>query len=90
MQPVCEISKLDLLRSRLKSDISLHNLESLNDTAAIAKHVGTIMDQVKHLRSAIENTIELSKIKGHKSGVSYDCKCTFQITIRNSKVVVLL
>ncbi|KAF2892472.1 hypothetical protein ILUMI_13691 [Ignelater luminosus] len=72
VQPVCEISKLDLLRSRLKSDIPIHDLESLNDTTVIAKHVGTIIDQVKHLRSAIENTIELSKIKGHKAETAYD------------------
>ncbi|XP_066158406.1 protein bicaudal D [Euwallacea fornicatus] len=56
-----EMSKLELLRSRLKSDVPLHDLESLNDTAILARNVCTIMDQIKHLRGAIENTIEKSK-----------------------------
>lgn len=63
-----------MLRSRLKSDIPINDLESLSDAAVIAKHVGTMIDQVKHLRSAIENTIELSKIKGHKAETAYDGK----------------
>ncbi|XP_066244951.1 protein bicaudal D [Euwallacea similis] len=56
-----EMSKLELLRSRLKSDVPLHDLESLNDTAILARNVCTIMDQIKHLRGAIESTIEKSK-----------------------------
>ncbi|GLH13771.1 Protein bicaudal D [Gryllus bimaculatus] len=57
------LSKIELLRSRLKTDIPLKDLESLNDAAAMAKTVETILDQIKHLRAAVENTIELSKIK---------------------------
>lgn len=68
-----EVSKIDLLRSRLKTDIPLHDLESLSDTAVLAKNVCTIVDQIKHLRTAIENTIELSKIKNNKTE-NYDCK----------------
>ncbi|GJQ66605.1 BicD [Trypoxylus dichotomus] len=64
--PICEMSKLEILRSRLQSDIPLHDLESLNDTTVIARNVVTIVDQIKHLRAAIENTIELSKVKGPK------------------------
>lgn len=69
-----EVSKIELLRSRLKTDIPLHDLESLSDTAVLAKNVCTIVDQIKHLRTAIENTIELSKIKNNKTDGSYDCK----------------
>lgn len=69
-----EMSKLELLRSRLKSDIPLHDLESLNDTATLARNVCTIVDQIKHLRTAIENTIELSKSKRDKSNGSYESK----------------
>lgn len=68
-----EVSKIELLRSRLKTDIPLHDLESLSDTAVLAKNVCTIVDQIKHLRTAIENTIELSKIKNNKTDGSYDC-----------------
>ena len=74
--PICEISKLEILRNQLRTDIPLHDLESISDSAAIAKHVGTILDQIKHLRTAIENTIELSKIKGHKMNVSYEGNAT--------------
>lgn len=70
--PICEMSKLEQLRNRLKNDIPLHELEGLNDTAELAKHVNTIVDQIKYLRTAIENTIELSKIKGHKTEASYE------------------
>lgn len=61
-----EISKIEMLRNRLKSDIPLHDLESLNDTAVLARHVCTVVDQIKHLRNAIESTIELSKGKRDK------------------------
>ncbi|KAI4469001.1 bicaudal d family member [Holotrichia oblita] len=70
--PICEMSKLEILRSRLQSDIPLHDLESLNDTTVIARNVVTIVDQIKHLRAAIENTIELSKIKGPKGGSIFE------------------
>ncbi|CAH0550520.1 unnamed protein product [Brassicogethes aeneus] len=70
--PIGEMSKIELLRSRLKSDIPLHDLESLNDTGIMARNVCTVVDQIKYLRTAIENTIELSKIKSEKSDRSYD------------------
>lgn len=66
------MSKLDILRSRLQTDIPLHDLESLNDTTVIARNVLTVVDQIKHLRAAIENTIELSKVKGPKGGSIFE------------------
>lgn len=81
--PMGEMSKLELLRSRLKSDIPLHDLETLNDTAVLARNVCTVVDQIKHLRNAIENTIELSKIKRDKSDGSYECKCIYLKIIIN-------
>ncbi|XP_044734868.1 protein bicaudal D isoform X2 [Chrysoperla carnea] len=65
-----ELSKMQILQSRLKTDIPLKNLESLSDAAEMAKHVETIVDQIKHLRSAVENTIELSKMKGMRMSSS--------------------
>lgn len=67
-----EMSKIELLKSRLKSDIPLHDIDALNDAAVVARNVCTIVDQIKHLRSAIENTIELSKSKRDKSNGSYE------------------
>lgn len=61
--PIGEISKLEALRQQLKSDIPLNDLESLNDSIVIAKNVVTIVDQIKHLRTAIETTIDSTKGK---------------------------
>lgn len=68
--PIAEMSRVELLRSRLKTDIPLKDLESLSDAAQMAKHVQTILDQIKHLKTAVENTIELSKIKGMRANSS--------------------
>ncbi|CAG9765592.1 unnamed protein product [Ceutorhynchus assimilis] len=67
-----EMSKLELLRTRLKSDVPIHDLESLNDTATLARNVCTIVDQIKHLRTAIESTIE--KSKREKTNGTYESK----------------
>lgn len=77
--PIGEMSKLELLRSQLKNDLPLHDLETLNETASLARNVCTIVDQIKHLRSAIENTIELSKVKGEKPDGLYDCKIQYSL-----------
>ncbi|CAH1164106.1 unnamed protein product [Phaedon cochleariae] len=66
------MSKIELLRSRLKSDLPLHDLEALNDTAVLARNVSTIVDQIKYLRGAIESTIELTKAKRETSDGSYE------------------
>lgn len=63
---------------RLRSDIPIQDLESLSDTANIAKHVVTLLDQIKYLRAEIENTIELSKIKGNKAAVETSNERKFQ------------
>lgn len=64
------MSKIEVLRSRLKTDVPLKDLESLNEATGLVKHIATISDQIKHLRSAVENTIELSKMKGMHGGLS--------------------
>ncbi|CAG9857533.1 unnamed protein product [Phyllotreta striolata] len=70
--PIGEMSKIELLRSRLKSDIPLHDLEPLNDSTVLFRNVATIVDQIKHLRAAVENTIELSKNKRNTTEGSYE------------------
>ena len=37
------------------------------------------MDQIKHLRNAVEHTIELSKLKGIKTGMCAVCEGLFII-----------
>lgn len=61
-----EISKIGLLRARLKVGIPVKDLESLSDASSISKHVETIMDQIKHLQNAISTTIEKAKIQPHR------------------------
>lgn len=36
-------------------------IETLPDAAAVTKHVEIILDQVKHLRNAVDHTIERAK-----------------------------
>nr|CAD7432557.1 unnamed protein product [Timema monikensis] len=64
------LSKIELLKAQLKTDVPLKDLESLNDAAGMAKHVETILDQIKYLRTAVENTIDLSKMKGLRASMS--------------------
>lgn len=68
------VDKIERLRNNLKNDLVINDLECLNDTMLIAKHASTIIDQIKHLKNAIECTIELSKCKGPKNEINYDCK----------------
>lgn len=62
-----ENGKMDWGRTLFKTDIQIKDLESLGKAKEIAKHIETAMDQIKHLRSAVEHTIELSKVKGMQS-----------------------
>lgn len=88
--PIGEMSKLELLRNQLKNDMPLHDLETLNETASLARNVCTIVDQIKHLRSAIEKTIELSKVKGEKPDGLYDCEnVDFILVLYNYSIIVL-
>ena len=62
-----EISKIGLLRSRLKTDVPVKELESLSDASSVAKQVETVLDQVKHLRTAVSTTIEKAKTKSFRA-----------------------
>jgi len=70
-QPKGESDKeAQMLRVRLKSDVAAKELESLQDAASMARHVETVLDQVKHLRTAVHHTIERAKGQGTNSDVS--------------------
>ncbi len=58
-----EITKLGILRARLKVDIPVKELESLTDASSISKQVEIILDQIKHLRAAVSTTIDKAKNK---------------------------
>ncbi|KAG7200256.1 hypothetical protein KM043_017726 [Ampulex compressa] len=69
-----ENGKIEWCRTLFKTDIQIKDLESLSKAKEIAKHIETAMDQIKHLRSAVEHTIELSKVKGMQSNVCNVCE----------------
>ncbi|XP_043496662.1 protein bicaudal D isoform X1 [Polistes fuscatus] len=68
--------KIEWCRTLFKTDIKIKDLESLSKAKEIAKHIETAMDQIKHLRSAVEHTIELSKVKGVQSNICNVCEAS--------------
>ena len=60
---------LGTIQSQLKSDILIQqpnmfeDLQGLCDAIEVKKHVETIADQIKHLKTAVEHAIELNKNK---------------------------
>uniref|UniRef100_A0A1B6KG67 Protein bicaudal D n=2 Tax=Graphocephala atropunctata TaxID=36148 RepID=A0A1B6KG67_9HEMI len=62
---------VQLLRARLKSDMATKELESLQDAAAMARHVETVLDQIRHLRQAVDHTIERAKSQGSNTDVAH-------------------
>ncbi|KOX71735.1 Protein bicaudal D [Melipona quadrifasciata] len=69
-----ENGKIEWCRTLFKTDIQIKDLESLSKAKEVAKHIETAMDQIKHLRNAVEHTIELSKVKGMQSNVCNVCE----------------
>ncbi|TMW41216.1 hypothetical protein DOY81_013704 [Sarcophaga bullata] len=41
----------------------IEDLQGLADSVEIKKYVDTVSDQIKHLKTAVEHTIELNKNK---------------------------
>ncbi|XP_046661530.1 protein bicaudal D isoform X2 [Homalodisca vitripennis] len=62
---------VQLLRARLKSDLANKELESLQDAAAMARHVETVLDQIRHLHKAVHHTIERAKGQGSNTDVAH-------------------
>ena len=73
-----ENGKIEWCRTLFKIDIQIKDLESLSKAKEVAKHIETAMDQIKHLRNAVEHTIELSKVKGMQSNVCNVCEGNFE------------
>lgn len=65
-----ENDSLSVIQSQFKSDVlvqrahALEDLQGLADSMEIKKYVDTVNDQLKHLRTSVERTIELSKSGG--------------------------
>lgn len=48
----------------------IEDLQGLADSVEIKKYVETVNDQIKHLKTAVEHTIEMNKnkVRGEDSG----------------------
>ncbi|KAJ8684259.1 hypothetical protein QAD02_020051 [Eretmocerus hayati] len=69
-------NKIEWCRTLFKTDIKIKDLESLSKAKEITKNIETAMDQIKHLKNAVEHTIELSKVKGIKTGMCAVCEAS--------------
>lgn len=64
-----ENDSLTAIQSQFKSDIftsrshTIEDLQGLADSVEIKKYVDTVSDQIKHLKTAVEHTIEHNKNK---------------------------
>merc|ERR1719245_322692 len=56
-------SKMEILRSKLKTVQHLKDISQFGDSTAVATNLETIKDQLKYLKSAIESSLEISKKK---------------------------
>lgn len=69
-----ENGKIEWCRTLFKTDIKIEDLESLSKSKEIVKNIETLTDQIKHLRSAVEHNIELSKMRGSQANVCSVCE----------------
>lgn len=56
-------SKMEVLRSKLKTVQHLKDISQFGDSTAVATNLETVKDQLKYLKSAIESSLEISKKK---------------------------
>jgi len=61
-------SKMEILRSKLKTVQHLKDLSQFGDSKTVATNLETVKDQLKYLKSAIESSLEISKKKISTSG----------------------
>ncbi|KAH8271743.1 hypothetical protein KR044_003650 [Drosophila immigrans] len=69
-----ENDSLTAIQSQFKSDVFIarpqivEDLQGLADSVEIKKYVDTVSDQIKHLKNAVEHTIDLNKHKVRAEG----------------------
>ncbi|ALC39984.1 BicD [Drosophila busckii] len=69
-----ENDSLTAIQSQFKSDVFIarpqivEDLQGLADSVEIKKYVDTVSDQIKHLKNAVEHTIDLNKHKVRVEG----------------------
>lgn len=53
--------RLDVLRTRLKSDVFIKELESLTEASFVAKSLRNVLDQIKLLKESVNTSIDNAK-----------------------------
>lgn len=53
--------RLDVLRTRLKSDVFIKELESLAEASFVAKSLRNVLDQIKLLKESVNTSIDNAK-----------------------------
>lgn len=53
--------RLDVLRTRLKSDVFIKELESLTEAPFVAKSLRNVLDQIKVLKESVNISIDNAK-----------------------------
>jgi hypothetical protein len=61
-------SKMEVLRSKLKTVAPTRGSGEFGDAAVVAASLHTVRDQLKYLKSAVESSLELSKKKQSGGG----------------------
>lgn len=53
--------RLDVLRTRLKSDVFIKELESLTEASFVAKSLRNVLDQIKLLKESVNTSLDNAK-----------------------------
>ncbi|CAO1373653.1 unnamed protein product [Diamesa tonsa] len=86
---------LSAIQSQLKSDIMVsqpnvfEDLQGLGDAIDIKKHVDTIKDQIKYLKTAVEHAIELNKDKTPGNGNTLGKESNEEIADLHEQIIKL-
>jgi len=72
-------SKMDNLRSKLKTVQHLKDITQFGDSTVVATTLETVKDQLKYLKSSIESSLELGKKKMSTSMIEADNKETVSV-----------
>lgn len=86
---------LSAIQSQFKSDVliqrahMLEDLQGLADAAEIKRYVDTVNDQLKHLKTAVEHTIELNKSGGRTDAGADDAESREEILELQEQIVKL-
>uniref|UniRef100_A0A6A7FXM7 Protein bicaudal D-like n=3 Tax=Hirondellea gigas TaxID=1518452 RepID=A0A6A7FXM7_9CRUS len=62
------LSQLEQMRAKLRTDVNL-NIDSECSSGNVREIVGTMQDQIRHLKRAVQHTLDLNKQQLHQSQI---------------------